>query len=202
MHARHRQHRLQAPPAGLFCLAAWVCFGTGCHQMHEYRVVTDARVTFPGPETREMRRRAGAPADVLTVASGGHQTVLIACHAHDDPKVTNDEWSRAFVIALDEPPEPGTTYEVTPANGRLIEDRPFHPARIPYTGIEGEVTIVRVRHDGDLIVDCRVRSVLAYAGERPRVLRGRHRFRVVHGEETRCAVRVIGSPVVHDGEDE
>jgi hypothetical protein len=161
-------------------LASWACLFalTGCHQTTNRWAVTDVSVSMPDITGHERPvRRAGNPTEFLDVNEGGNQTILVLCTRHDNPKRANREWSRAHVIVLDGPPAAGT-YQVSPANGRLIENSSWRPARQPYSGLEGSITIKSIK-DNKVITDCSIRNIIARTEDPVYPLRGRYEFDLV-----------------------
>jgi len=138
----------------------------------------DVSVKLPEITGRERPvRRAGAPGEPLHVSAGGTQTVLVRCTSRDDPDKEDDEWSRALVIVLDGPPVKGAIIEVSPANGRLIENSAWRPAREPYAGLEGKITIVSVTNQR-VVADCSVRNIIKQSGDPVHSLRGEYEFEI------------------------
>jgi len=139
-------------------------------------------VTLPAITGHERPTdRGGTPAELLEVAPGGSQTLLIAADLHDDPEVWDDERGRTFVVVLDGPPAKGT-YAITPDNGRFIAHSVWWPPRRPYEGVEGEVDIRSVSDDG-VRAKCVLRNVLIEARADSHVLRGGYRFKPLARED-------------------
>lgn len=155
---------------------------TGCHRATDSWALTDVNVAFP-PITGAERpaERAGSPAELLEIYSGGQQTALIHCVIRDNPKRTDDERSRAHVIVLDGQPTPGT-YEVSPANGRLVQNSAWRPARKPYSGLEGEINIIEIKNNR-VVAECSIRNIITRTGDPVYPLRGRYEFEIVPADQ-------------------
>jgi hypothetical protein len=170
-----------------------VVLGAGCHDARHYWALTDVQAAIPeGTQYRQPRHRAGAPADWFAIRPGGGQTVLIACHEHDNPKKRDDERARTYIIVLDAPPAAGTI-EVTPANSRYIETTAWLPPRYPYEGLEGKLTILSVKPNGEIVADCAIRNIIHHQNDPVRPLRGRFTFKPPAGRSVFCAARLGGS---------
>jgi hypothetical protein len=173
-----KMKRINCKMIAVACLFAT----TGCHRATDSWAVTDVNIAFP-PITGAERptERAGSPAELLEIYSGGQQTALIHCVISDNPKKTDDERSRAHVIVIDGEPKPGT-YEVSPANGRLVQNSAWRPARKPYGGLEGEITIVKIKGNR-VIAECSIRNIISRTGDPVYPLRGRYEFEMMPADQ-------------------
>lgn len=179
-----RHHGLWVSVLGL--LAA----GAGCSQTQRGYAIPNASVSLPPMELRrEVLKRAGAPAEPLAVATGGSQLLLVHCTTMTDRYYEYRRWHRAFVIVLDTPVARGRM-EITPENGRLIENAPWAPVRQPYIGLDGEINVLSVSADG-VLADCSVHSRIRNTGEPVYSLRGLYLFKVGQappGELAQCGI--------------
>jgi hypothetical protein len=160
-----------------------------------YWSIVDASAPLPSwSEADPMGRRAAMPAELLEVDLNGNQTVLIAAKISQDRKQPDDVSSYSFVAIIDGPAEPGK-YEITPANGRFVENSSWEPARKPYKGAEGYVKIHSVTDD---VIEayCNLRN--SYATAEPRyILRGKFEFETVQENFhllNSVGIRVSGIP--------
>jgi hypothetical protein len=157
--------------------------------------MADASAPLPSwDEADPMGKRAAMPAELLEVNLHGNQTVLVAARISEDRKRPDDFRSRSFVAIIDGPAQPGK-YEITPANGRFIENSSWEPARRPYKGAEGYVKIRSVKDD---MIEAYFNLRNSYATTEPRyVLRGEFEFERVqenfHLLRT-AGIRVAGTP--------
>lgn len=184
-----------------FLGAVLVTLGTvGCQgkaRTHEWALM-EADVAFPEITGRERPvRRAGEPAEVLEIRRGGGQTVLVACRVAEDVPSDRPYWHRnlAYVIAIPSPLSTGS-YDVTPENGRFLENAAWIPARRPYVGLEGRIRVLSFNSRG-AVVDCSVRNVITRTGDPVYPLRGIHTFEfatVDEGVLNGCAIRLDGAP--------
>ncbi|MCL2330151.1 MAG: hypothetical protein FWC56_02490 [Phycisphaerae bacterium] len=131
---------------GIVCLLAMPILA-GCGGQWEYRCLHDVQTSMPDLLDQQWsQRRDFTPAELLAVQSGGEQTLLIAHYTKQattgDVAQFDERVNYSFVIAIDGRPKVGKTYRVTPDTGRLIESSTFWPAKRPYRGIEGQVTIL------------------------------------------------------------
>ena len=95
------------------------------------------------------------------------------------------------MIVLDGPPEPGS-YDVSPANGRLIENSSWRPARSPYSGLEGSITVKAIKGT-KLIADCSIRNIIARTQDPVYPLRGRYEFDIMSANDVpleECAIHM------------
>lgn len=171
--------------------AVLVGVAAGCGQPSYKWALADASVALPVITGDERPvRRAGAPPELLGVGQGGGQTVLVACEVHRD--TSRPYWQRnaAYVIVIDGPVPKGTV-EVTPENGRFIENAVWWPARSPYVGLEGRIKILSVSSSG-IVADCAVRNVIARTGDPVVPLRGLYTFKFTNVDPSvleRCGIR-------------
>ncbi len=183
---------------GFLMLAPCCGLSIGCQESSHAFALTNVSVTLPAITRNEQPlKRAGMPAEPLEIRQGGNQTVLVACERKEDPSGRGFPWCRAFVVVLDGPVASGRT-EVTPDNGRLVENSPWYPARSPYVGLDGHISVLRASNKG-VVVDCVLRNVVFRSDAPVYSIRGIRTFRLATGEEPeleRCAIRVIrGGPV-------
>ena len=164
----------------------------GCSQTQHDWAIANADVTLPAMEERAYAlRRAGSPPELLGIASGGSQLVLVRVTTSADPYYDYRRWGRAFVIVLDAPVSRGRV-PITPENGRFIEQADWAPAREPYVGLEGSITILSVSAR-EVLADCSVRSMIRRTGDQAYTLRGLHTFRIGRvdpAEMERCGIRI------------
>lgn len=165
----------------------------GCHQHWSYAALKGAQVSLPDARDREWRmRRDRTRAELLDVQVGGTQTLLVANWWKDDPAVPDDEWTRAFVVVLDDLKL--GNHHVSPDNGRLIENSAWRKARKPYAGLEGRVTIIGVG-ERSITADCALYTVPFEQTEPEWKLRGMHAFEIVgpgSAELTRACINAEG----------
>ncbi len=161
----------------------------GCSQTRHDWAITDASVALPPMNlASHPLDRAGAPPEPLALGSGGGQLVLIHCLTSADAYYEYRRWGRSFVIVLDAAAK--GRIEITPDNGRFIEHADWAPARAPYQGLEGGVTIISTSSSA-VVADCAVRNIIRRTGDPVYSLRGLCTFRV-SGVDTaeleRCGV--------------
>ncbi len=149
----------------------------GCHQHWSYNALKGAQVSLPNTQDREWRmRRDRTRPELLDVQVGGTQMLLVANWWKDDPTVADDEWTRSFVVVLEDLKI--GNHHVSPDNGRLIEHSVWRKARKPYAGLEGRVTIMGVG-ERSIIADCALYTVPDEQSEPEWKLRGMHTFEIV-----------------------
>ncbi|MCL4867067.1 MAG: hypothetical protein KJZ47_14325, partial [Gemmatimonadales bacterium] len=152
-----------------------------------YYTLRDVQTEMPYLLDREWnRRREYTQAEMLAVRPGGDQTLLIARAVrnpvYNDVAQRDEQVSRTFVIALDEPAKAGKTYRLTAESGRLIEGTTFRPAWRPYRGLEGEVTVLGVS-DNAIRAAVRVTGLTLEMADPDRALRGVFTFKTATGAE-------------------
>lgn len=157
-------------------LALGLTFMAGCQSEWHYWCWRDADVLLPMiTDADRPLQRAGTPPELLAVGSGRGQVVLVASRIRDNPNRRDALRGVTYVAVLDGPLERGARYDITPANGRLILNASFLPARKPYEGIEGHVEILNVK--GDRIdAECVFRNDVLEPIEKSYVLRGWYSF--------------------------
>ncbi len=171
--------------------------GMGCSQAQHGYAIPDANVTLPPYTGAEWpMRRAGSPPELLAVQSGGNQVVLLRCTTSEDIYYSYRNWGRSFVLVLDGPLQKGRI-EITPENGRLIENADWNPPRQPYVGLEGSINIVSVSKSG-ILAECNVHNQIRRTGEPVHSLRGMYLFDVGAGTPgvlRRCGIEPVFAPV-------
>jgi hypothetical protein len=158
---------------------------TGCNQPSQryYMALQHVDVDLP-PRTAELvkRPRATPHSEKLRVYPGGQKTLLIVGHEKQEADAFGDPWWNTYVIVLDEPLRLGR-HEVTPENGRLIQETEILPAKEPYRGLEGRATIEEIE-PGELDVDLAVRSIIRHVDhDKLYVVRGSYDFLILRGDE-------------------
>jgi hypothetical protein len=177
----HRYAKWMMVSVGLLCM-------TGCAENWEYCSLRGVQTELPRlMDSQYSRRRDYTPAEMLTVQSGGGQTLLIARSSRagvssDVVAQLDEEVDRTFVVVLDGEPQAGKTYHVTPETGRVIEGTTFRPSWRPYRGLEGDVTIMSVSAE-KIVAAVRLSALMLKPSDPERSLRGVHPFRTLGGNE-------------------
>lgn len=175
---------------GSVTVAAVLLFMTlasGCGDQWRFAAVRDVRADLPNLMDRQwQQRRDYTPDEMLDVYAGGGQTLLVASKTRPgtwgDVAQLDEDVRRTYVIVLDEVPQAGKTYRITPDNGRLIEGTNFRPSWRPYRGIEGELTVLAA---SDKAVTAAVRATTLWLkkSEAEHRLTGTHTFDIISGDE-------------------